>query len=86
MGDVETAAGTLTVSATSSDQQLLPDGNIVLGGSGANRTIQLTPGSGRTGTATVTVTVSDGALTTQDTFVFTVARRTRRRSRTCPTR
>ena len=73
VGDVETAAGTLTVSATSSNQLVLPDGNIVLGGSGANRTIQLTPGSGRTGTATVTVSVRDGALTAQDTFVFTVS-------------
>ncbi|MCP4171990.1 MAG: DUF2341 domain-containing protein, partial [Fuerstiella sp.] len=38
ISDVETAAGALTLTATSSDQALVPDGNITLGGSGSNRT------------------------------------------------
>ena len=34
VGDVETLAGDLTVTATSSDETLVPNGNIVLGGVG----------------------------------------------------
>jgi len=60
VGDVD--SGTLTLSASSSNTTLVPNGNLVLGGggSGANRTLKVTSVAGRTGTATVTVTVSDG--------------------------
>ena len=37
VGDVETAAGSLTVSGTSTNTTLAPNRNIVRGGSGANR-------------------------------------------------
>jgi VCBS repeat-containing protein len=60
IGDAETAAAALVVTATSSDQTLVPDANIVLGGSGAARTVTVTPGAGRTGTATIFLTVTDG--------------------------
>src|SRR5258706_4078125 len=43
VGDVETPAASLTVSGGSSNQTLMPDANIVLGGTGANRTVTLTP-------------------------------------------
>ncbi len=72
VGDVETAAGSLTVSGSSSNPTLVPNGNIVFGGSGASRTVTVTPAAGQTGTATITVTVSDGALTASDTFVLMV--------------
>jgi glucose/arabinose dehydrogenase len=72
IGDVETAAASLTVTATSSNPTLVPNGNIGLGGSGANRTITVTPAAAQFGTATLTVTVSDGAATATDTFVLTV--------------
>jgi len=72
VGDVETAAGSLVVTAMSSNPALVPDGNIVLGGSGANRTIGLTPAAGQYGSATITVSVSDGTDTTLTTFVVTV--------------
>jgi len=72
VGDIETAAGSLTVSASSSNPALVPNANIVFGGSGANRTVTVTPAAGQTGTATITVTVSDGVLTASDTFVLTV--------------
>jgi dienelactone hydrolase len=72
VGDAETAAGSLAVVGASSNQTLLPDANILIGGSGANRTITLTPASGQTGTATVTLTVSDGALTASTSFTLTV--------------
>ena len=43
VGDLETAAADLTVTATSSNTALVPDANIVFGGSGANRTVTVTP-------------------------------------------
>jgi hypothetical protein len=72
IGDVEKAANLLTVTAVSSDQTVVPNASIVLGGSGANRTITITPAAGQTGTTTITVTVSDGSLTQTDTLVVTV--------------
>ncbi|MBI4357498.1 MAG: FG-GAP repeat protein, partial [Gammaproteobacteria bacterium] len=72
VGDLETAAGSLTMSGSSSNTILVPNGNIVFGGSGADRTVTLTPAANQNGTATITVTVSDGTATTSDTFVLTV--------------
>src|SRR6185436_5653295 len=72
IGDIDTAIASLSVSGGSSNQGLIPDGNIVFGGSGANPTVTVTPAGGQTGTATITVTVSDGTLTAVDTFVVTV--------------
>src|SRR5258707_6566639 len=72
VGDVETPAASLTVSGGSSNQTLMPDANIVLGGTGANRTVTLTPAAGQTGTATITLTVSDGSLTSSGSFLLTV--------------
>src|SRR6185503_8038253 len=72
VGDAQTAAGSLTVTRTSSNPTLVPAANIVLGGSGANRTVTVTPALNQTGTATITVTVSDGSLTASDSFVLTV--------------
>ena len=62
IGDVETAAGSLTVSTNSSNLTLVPLSNIVLGGSGANRTVTVSPAAGADGSATITVSVSDGDL------------------------
>ena len=43
IGDVETAAAALTVSATSANTTLVPTANIVFGGTGASRTVTVTP-------------------------------------------
>jgi formylglycine-generating enzyme required for sulfatase activity len=72
IGDAQTAASSLTLSSSSSNTTLVPNANIVFGGSGASRTVTVTPASGQSGTATITVTVSDGSLTASDTFVLTV--------------
>ena len=72
LGDEETAVADLTLSAISSAQGLVPDANIVLGGSGTSRTVTVTPASNQSGSATITLTVSDGAASTTDTFVLTV--------------
>jgi len=72
VGDAETAAATLSVSASSSNSTLLPASGLILGGSGANRTLVLTPAAQQAGTSTITVTVSDGLLSANKTFVVTV--------------
>jgi uncharacterized delta-60 repeat protein len=70
VGDIEGA--TLTVTATPSDPVLVPNGGIALTGSGANRSAVVTPAPDRNGTATITLTVTDGALTASTTFTVTV--------------
>lgn len=60
VGDVETPVEQLTVAAVSANLTLVPPEGIELGGSGANRTITVTPAAGESGTTTITVVVSDG--------------------------
>lgn len=73
IADVDSTVGTLLVSATSSNTALIPNGNLVLGGSGANRTITVTPAANASGgPVTITLTVSDGAASTSTTFDVTV--------------
>ena len=70
--DVETSAGSLSVTTTSSNTALVPNNRIVLGGSGGSRTIKVTPLADKIGSATITVTVSDGQLSASRSFVVTV--------------
>ncbi|MCL4298833.1 MAG: tandem-95 repeat protein [Anaerolineae bacterium] len=72
VADSETAAADLVVSAISTDAALFPPGNISLGGSGANRTLSLTPATNQSGVATITLTVDDGLTTVSTNFVITV--------------
>ncbi len=58
---------------SSSSQSLVPNANIVFGGSGASRTVTITPGLHQFGTATITISASDGPAITSETFVLTVA-------------
>ncbi|HUB68095.1 MAG TPA: chitobiase/beta-hexosaminidase C-terminal domain-containing protein, partial [Candidatus Methylacidiphilales bacterium] len=71
IGDMQIPASSLTITAASSNTTLIPNANIVIGGSGANRTVTVTPASGQFGTATITVTVSDGTFSTVETFQVT---------------
>ena len=57
--DPDTSVDSLTLSAFSSYPLLIPASNIVFGGSGANRTVQVTPAANRSGTATIGIIVSD---------------------------
>lgn len=59
VGDSETAAGDLVVSAQTSNPLLLPAQGIVFGGAGDSRTLTLSPVPALTGTATVTLLVTD---------------------------
>ncbi len=74
IGDVETAETSLIVTASSSNQTLLPDANIMLRGSGADRSVTLTPAAGQSGLTTVTCTVTDAnGKSSARTFTLTVA-------------
>lgn len=73
INDAQTAAASLVFTASTNNAVLFPPGSIVLGGSGANRTITLTPAPNVTGTATVTYTTTDpGSLSVTKTFLVTV--------------
>lgn len=76
IGDIETSAASLAVTRASSNTTLVPLANVVLGGSGINRTVTITPAANQSGTSTITLTVNDGALTATDTFVLTVVGQT----------
>lgn len=73
VADQESSANTLVVTASSSDTTLIPNANIVLGGSGANRTVRVTPAVGLSGSATITLTVSDEESSASQSFQLTVA-------------
>jgi subtilisin-like proprotein convertase family protein len=68
LGATETTASNLTVVASSSDQAIVPDANISVTGSGANRTVTATPAPGKYGVVMITLTVSDGLNTTTTSF------------------
>ncbi len=72
VNDVDTPPANLVVTATSSDQALLPNSAITVTGSGKNWQFVVAPTAGGNGTSTVTVTVSDGVLTTTTTFPVTI--------------
>jgi len=68
-GNLGSVAGaSLQVLAASTNQTLIPNGNLVIGGSGTNRTITLTPAAGQTGSSLITVSVTDGIWTNSRSF------------------
>ncbi len=70
MGDVDTRTRNLTLSATSANTTLVPDQNISISGTDADRTVTISPHG--YGTADITVKVSDGSLEDETTFTVTV--------------
>ncbi|MBC7484594.1 MAG: DUF4347 domain-containing protein, partial [Rhizobacter sp.] len=73
VGDAESAAATLVVTAASSNAAILSPSGILLGGSGANRTVTLVPvANANGGPVSVTLSVSDGTLVTSTAFTLTV--------------
>lgn len=73
VGDKETPAGNLTIAAVSSNITLVRNTDIVIGGSGTNRTVTVTPESDQYGTADIVITVSDGSAEASDSFLLSVS-------------
>ena len=72
IGDAETPASNLTLSGSSDNSTLVLPADIVFGGSNSNRTVTVTPQSGQTGVANITITVSDGTDTASSVFQLSV--------------
>ena len=71
IGDDSPASG-LTLTNGSSNPTLVPSNNIVFGGSGASRTVTITPTTGLQGSSVITIFVSDGVNITSTSFRLTV--------------
>ena len=71
--DAESGPNGVTVTAASSNQVKVPDGNIVVGGTGANRTVHITPAPDQVGTVPITLTARDdeGGVATE-IFALTI--------------
>ena len=70
--DPETDPTNLVVTASSSNDALLPPAGISIGGTGADRVLQLTPAPDQAGAAWFTVAVSDGDYTPSKSFMLKV--------------
>jgi hypothetical protein len=71
IADLETTSSSLVLSSSSSNPQLVPANNIVLGGYLSNRTVTVTGAAGQTGSALISVLVSDGQLSASSLFTVT---------------
>ena len=68
------APETVTVTATSSTQEVVPDSGLAVTGTGGGRTLTVTPSSSDTGTTTITLTATDaGGQTGTREFAVVVA-------------
>ena len=73
IGDSETAAEQLAVEVSSSNEDLLPVAGIAVAGNAAERSLLLAPEPGKSGTADVTVSVTDaGGLVATQKLALTV--------------
>lgn len=73
VSDVETSANSLVISASSSNQSLVQDSNIILWWSGQNRTLAVAPCQYCHGSTTITLQVTDEwGISSQTSFVLTV--------------
>ncbi len=73
VSDRQTAAGSLTVSVTSNNHDLIPPGNVTITGNTGSRSAAIVPVPNANGTATLTFTVTDAnARTASDSFLVTV--------------
>jgi hypothetical protein len=72
IGDAETSAGSLGVSANCANPGLVDNSSIHLGGTDSNRTVTITPAASRVGIAPITVTVSDGTNSASSLFAVLI--------------
>ena len=71
INDENTPLNNLVVTGVSSNTTLVPNSNIVFSGTGGNRSVVITPANNQSGTASITITVTD-SYNTSDATTFTV--------------
>ncbi|MBE9463229.1 ExeM/NucH family extracellular endonuclease [Dyadobacter subterraneus] len=69
ISDVETAAGLLVATVSSSNTTVVPNANLIISGTGNSRNLKITPAA--VGYSDITITVSDGSLS--DSYVIKYA-------------
>ena len=74
INDAETAAGSLTVTAVSSNTSVVTNANVFLTGTGAARNVKITPTA--VGYSNITVSVSDGVNTTNYVIAYAASNHT----------
>ncbi len=72
VADVEADPGSLAVTGSSANTNLVRNTSLVFSGSGASRTVRVTPVTNQIGAAAITITVSDGTNSASDGFNLTV--------------
>jgi hypothetical protein len=73
LADVETALSNLTVTASSTNTTLVPNGNLDLSGTTANRTLTLTTATNLYGTNLISIVITDGdGASATNNFLLTV--------------
>lgn len=72
VADSDTALEGLVLTATSDNETLVPQNRISFEGTGASRSIVISPAAWQAGDANITVTVSDGEFSASDTFALHV--------------
>jgi hypothetical protein len=73
--DADGGPSGVSVSASAANPALVPNAGLVFSGSGASRTLTITPALNVTGTTLITVTASDGTLSTNASFTIRVGPR-----------
>lgn len=72
-GNLGSSVGTsLQIITNSSNEALIPESGIAVGGSGTNRTLNLTANTGQTGSSLITISVTDGVWTNSRSFTVLV--------------
>jgi len=73
ISDMETPAGNLILSASTSDASKVPVSNLTFSGTDQNRNISIVPLLDQNGTVQITIEVSDGTLSSQESFNLNIA-------------
>ncbi|NNM29855.1 MAG: type VI secretion system tube protein Hcp, partial [Akkermansiaceae bacterium] len=72
ISDAETPAGALILGRSSAVPSLVPNENIVFGGSGTSRSATITPAPDQFGSTDIILTVSDGSMSVSTSFTLDV--------------
>ncbi len=72
VADLETSTDSLSISAASDNQALIPNANISILGQGTYRALNVTPVANKNGIATITISVGDGTDITSAELTVTI--------------